>query len=166
MNNIAFFATHSIFLTEEEISRLVNGESVNSIGYCVPVWVDAKTGRTTEPGGEVFCNYILHNSSLKQREVNIIAKKGYEIFLPNSSDWVPPPKDDYEKMSIWPSEERLKFFNEMEKWWFLNPKPAGVENLKRGYLRFETKNKTAKTHVEQHVIEISLWKRLLESLAT
>ena len=166
MNNIALFVTHSIFLTEDQVASLVEGTAVETMGHCVPVGIDAKTGKTTEPANEVFCHYRLNNCEETQREVKIIPKKGYEVFLPKSSGWVGPPPDDFEKMAVWPSEERMNFFREMEKWWFSNPKPPDSNDLKKGYLRFEIRNAKEKSHAEQHVVEISLWKRLVDSLAT
>lgn len=170
MNNLAFFNIHNIFLTKEQINNLINGKSIDVVGHCVPVWVDAKTGLTTEPANELFCNYKVHNSSEIQREIRVIQRKGYEIFIPNKSSWEPPPKYDYEKISLWTSEERIKFFKEMDSWWFSNPKPPDVSNLKSGYLRFEIKNSNlkiqSKKYSEQHVIEISNMERLKNSLTT
>ena len=168
--NTALFVTHSVFLTEEQIEKVVSGEGVESIGHCVPVWVDAKTGRTTEPAKEIFCLYLVNNSSDNERDVKLLPrKKGYEIFIPNSSKWSPPPPVDYEKISVWSSEDRMALMSEMDKWWFSNPKPMDASNLSRGYLRFDTRktNKMGKkTYSEQHVVEISSWGRLFESLAT
>lgn len=168
MNNIALFVTHSIFLTKEESEKLAEGGVLETRGHCVPVWVDAKTGRTTEPAKEIFCTYRLCNSEHTQREVRIMPRKGYEIFIPKNSAWKPPPSPDYEKMAVWPSEERMAFMREVEKWWFSNPRPPDSENLKSGYLRFECRKneQRPKPHQQQHVVEISLWDRLYGSLAT
>lgn len=168
MNNIALFVTHSVFLTEDDATKLADGETIGAVGHCVPVWINAKTGKSTEPAREIFCNYVLHNSREKEREVKVMPKKGYEIFLPKCSGWVPPPESDYEKMALWPSEDRIAYVREMERWWFSNPKPPDAEDLRRGYLRFEVRKTESrpKQHSEQHVVEISFWKRLAESLAT
>jgi len=168
MNNIALFVTHNIFLTEDEIAAVVEGDTVSTMGHCVPVWVDAKTGKTTEPAKEIFCHYVVHNSDNLNREVRIVPKKGYEIFIPKCSNWSPPPQVDYEKISTWPSEERMALLKDMEKWWFANPRPPDARDLSKGYLRFETKkaNSGKKSYHEQHVVEIAFWKRLLDSLAT
>lgn len=168
MNNIALFVTHNIFLTEEEASKVADGHAVSTTGHCVPVWVDAKTGNTTEPAKEVFCQYIVNNSSESEREVRVVPKKGYEIFIPKRSGWEPPAGVDYEKIAVWPSEERIALFKEMERWWFSNPKPMDAEDLRRGYIRFETKKTESgkKKRHEQHVVEIALWSRLISSLAT
>lgn len=166
MNNVALFVTHNIFLTKEEASEVADGRTLSTTGHCVPVWVDAKTGKTTEPAKEVFCQYVLHNSEEAEREVRVLPRKGYEIFIPRLSGWTPPPEPDYEKISVWPSEERMALLKEMEKWWFSNPKPLNSEDLRKGYLRFEAKKIDVKKHPEQHVVEIAFWERLLGSLTT
>jgi hypothetical protein len=170
MNNIALFVTHSVFLTDEEARLLASGESsIETTGHCVPVWVEAKTGKTTEPGNEIFCRYKLHNSKDQEKEIKIMPRKGYEIFLPHCSSWSPPTDFDYEKISVWPSEERVALMKEIDRWWFSNPRPPDASDIAKGYLRFDlrrTDRKGKKSHQEQHVIEISTWDRLTGSLAT
>lgn len=168
MNNLALFVTHSLFLTEDQIESLSKGESVCLIGHCVPVWVDAKTGMTTEPASEIFCEYTLHNSKDRSNDIEIVAKKGYEIFVPNADGWVPPPPLDFDQMALWSSEERISHLKERDKWWFNNPKPPNIDGLKNGYMRFEVKKTKQKVkrkeYSAQHVIEIANWKRLEDSL--
>lgn len=168
MNNLALFLTHYIFLTKDQINLILEKNTIEVIGHCVSVWINAQTGLTTEPAPEIFCSYKIHNSEQKNREIELIPKKGYEIFLPNKNDWTPPPPLDFEKMSLWPSEEREVVLKERDRWWFKNPKPPDVVDLKNGYLRFEVK-KTGqkilrKEYSSQHIIEISNWSRLEESL--
>lgn len=138
------------------------------IGHCVPVWVDAKTGKTTEPASEVFCEYLIHNSPDKSNDVGLMKKKGYEIFVPNSDEWKKPDELDFEKMSTMTSEERMSLMKERDKWWFNNPRPPNIENLKTGYLRFEVKKTKQKVqrkeYSAQHVVEIAGLKRLEDSL--
>lgn len=169
MNNLALFVTHNVFLTKAEIQRVLSGEEVTTLGHCVPVWVDAKTGRTTEPAEEIFCTYILTNAEERKHDVEVIPRKGFKVFLPRS-DWSPPEEIDYEKISSMTSSERLSFLKERDKWWFNNPRPPDVENLKGGYIRFEVKKlkqKTAKrTHSTQHVVEIADIERLEGSLTS
>jgi hypothetical protein len=168
MNNLALFVTHNLFLTEDQIVELLAGKTVGLIGCCVPVWVDAKTGRTNEPASEIFCEYLIHNSQDKQKDIDIIKKKGYEIFVPNSDEWKNPPELDFEKISLMNSEDRMAFLKERDKWWFNNPRPPNVENLRGGYLRFEVKKTKQKVqrkeYSAQHVIEIAKLKRLEDSL--
>lgn len=167
MNNIALFVTHSVFLTKDQILELGDKGVVESVGHCVPVWVDAGTGRTTEPSEELFCMYRLMASDESERDVNVMPRKGYEIFLPRISEWSPPPHVDYEKMSEWSSERRMLLMSEIEKWWFSNPRPHDMENLRNGYMRFEVRKngqKEAKDYPEHHVVEIAEEGRLLGSL--
>jgi hypothetical protein len=170
MNNLALFVTHSVFLTEEQISSLLEPNGcIDVVGHCVPVWVNAKTGNTTEPASEVFCVYRLHNSGSTAQLKNL-TKKGFEIFLPGNGDWSPPEELNLERMSLWPSEERMLFLKERDKWWFNNPKPPSADQLKNGYLRFEVKKTKQRTkgiqYSAQHIVEIADMKRLLGSLTT
>lgn len=169
MNSIALFVTHSVFLTEDQAISLASGGTVDTTGHCVPVWVEAKTGRATEPANEIFCVYRLHNLKESEREIRVLPRKGYEIFLPHASSWTPPPELDYEKISVWPSEERMALMKEVDRWWFSNPRPPDASDVARGYLRFDIRRSEGsgkKSHQEQHVVEISVWSRLLDSLAT
>lgn len=170
MNNLALFVTHNIFLNKNEIDLLSNGKSIKTIGHCVPVWVDAKTGKTTEPAGEIFCRYTIHNTIKKQKEIKIINKKQYEIFVPNKNEWKSPEKVDFNKLSLMSSEERQIFIKKREKWWFDHPKPPCIDNLKNGYLRFEIKKIKRKienvTFSAQHVVEMAEMSRLEKSLTT
>ena len=50
---------HNIFLTREERLSLHSGESIETIGYAIPVWTEGEA--TTEPAKEVFCRYYLLN---------------------------------------------------------------------------------------------------------
>ena len=165
-NNIALFVTHSIFLTKCQIGLLDSGEIVEVVGHSVSVWVDATTGRTTEPGEELFCLYRLHNSKNSDRDVVPIPRRGYEVFLPGASGWV-IPKFDTEKIAEWTSERRVPFLREVENWWFLNPKPHDMESLKNGYMRFEVRKnsgKGSKSHPEHHVVEVAEMDRLTRSV--
>lgn len=171
MNNLALFVTHSVFLTKDQIDYLAQGFSLDAIGHCVPVWVDAKTGGTTEPASEIFCNYTIHNSHRrKSGDIEVVPKKGYEIFLPTAEDWSPPEPVDFDKISSLPSSERELLMKERDKWWFSNPRPPDIEDLVRGYLRFEVKKIkqkiNRKEYSAQHVIEIGNIKRLEDSLTS
>jgi hypothetical protein len=169
-NNLALFVTHHIFLTDEQISSVVSGEKISCVGHCVPVWVDAKTGKTTEPAKEIFCSYDIFNSEERINDVELVAGKGYELWLPRASNWQPPPEIDFESMAEWTSEKRNEFLKERDMWWFNNPRPPDADNLSRGYLRFEVKKKDLKMgrrlYSSQHMVEISSVKVLSESLTS
>lgn len=170
MSNLALFVTHNIFLTKEQIEEVLNKTSIKVIGHCVPVWIDAKTGKTTEPASEVFCTYEINNDETKNRDIVFVPQEGFEIFLPNKADWTPPPEIDFESLATLSSEDRQLFLKKRDKWWFDNPKPQGLDNLKNGYLRFEVKKTNQKIkrkeYSAQHVIEIATWDRLKNSLTT
>ena len=70
---------HNIFLTREERLSLHSGESIETIGYAIPVWTEGEA--TTEPAKEVFCRYYLLNS--KEDEVIKILDDGFEITIPH-----------------------------------------------------------------------------------
>lgn len=168
INNLGLFITHHVFLTDEQISELAVGNSVCCIGHCVPVWIDAKTGKTTEPAKEVFCQYRLFNDEGKSRMVECEKAKGYSLWLPKSKDWSPPDEIDFEEMSGWTSERRAEFLKQRDAWWFSNPRPPDIEDLSRGYLRFEVKVTDLKVgrrkYSVQHMVEISKTERLIQSL--
>ena len=167
MNNLALFITHNIFLTKEQVNELVLGNKIETSGVSVPVWVNAKTGKTTEPASEIFCVYVIHNSKEKNKDINILSKKGYEIFLPQCETWTRPDDINFEEIALLSSEERQLKMAERDKWWFNNPRPPCVEDLKNGYVRFEikkTKQKIQrKEYSAQHIIEIADWQRLQKS---
>lgn len=169
-NNLALFITHHVFLTDEQISMVVSGGVVSCVGHCVPVWVDAKTGRTTEPAKEVFCSYEVVNTGQGQGDVLPIEGRGYRLWVPSASSWSPPPEIDFGAMADWSSERRGEFMKERDMWWFNNPRPQDAENLSRGYLRFEVKKQGLKigrrAYSSQHMVEMSAESRLRGSLTT
>jgi hypothetical protein len=167
-NNLALFVTHHVFLTDHEISMAVCGRSLRKIGHCVPVWVDAKTGKTTEPAKEVFCDYHLAGISGSSGEVKLEGDATFRIMLPNAGAWEPPQELDFAEMAEWTSEMRIEFMNKRDAWWFSNPRPPDFQDLARGYLRFEVRKQDLKLgrrkYSAQHVVEIASEKRLLDSL--
>lgn len=167
-NNLALFVTHNVFLTEEQINDLLGGSSANVIGHCVPVWVDAKTGKTSEPAAEIFCEYEIENSKEKSSDIEMLSKKGFRLFLPNQDLNNPPPEINFEELASMTSEKRMELMKERDNWWFNNPVLPNVSNLKNGYLRFEikkTKQKIQnKSYSAQHIIEIARWTRLHETI--
>lgn len=170
MNNLALFVTHHLFLTEEQIDKVVSGKTVDAVGHCVPVWVDAKTGKTTEPASEVFCSYKVHNCKDKSCEVEIVPKSGYDIYIPSASSWSQPEELDFNKLAEMTSEERQTIMKNRDKWWFNNPRPPDANNLKAGYLRFEVKKTKQKVgrreYSAQHMVEIASLSRLENSLTS
>jgi len=166
-NNLALFLTHHVFLTDVEMSKALVGEKFSVVGHCVPVWVEAKTGKTTEPAKEVFCWYELDGVAEGAGEIEE-SRGGFRIALPRSSGWAPPEAIDFEKMAIWTSEMREDFLKKRDLWWFNNPKPPDYQDLLGGYLRFDVKKYNAKIERRkcsiQHVVEIVSAKNLAGSM--
>lgn len=167
INKLALFITHNIFLTNSQANKLVEKNFLKTTGVSVPVWVNSKNGKTTEPASEVFCNYEIINDNEKIEDVEFIDKKGYRIYLP-SSDW---------KLKKWPEnnnssvEEREKLEESIKKWWEKNPQPMNLENFSKSkYLRCQIKKLDQKFDkinalVDiQHIIEIKLIDDLMNSL--
>jgi hypothetical protein len=167
-NNLALFVTHHVFLTDNQISQVVSGSKVSCEGCCVPVWVDAASGKTTEPAKEIFCSYELSASDGGPGSVEFNKKMGYKVLLPRASEWKPPKEIDFESLSSLSAEERALILRDRDEWWFRNPKPMDIQDLSRGYLRFDVKNTDLKIgrrkYSSHHVVEISSVKRLENSL--
>lgn len=167
-NNLGLFITHHIFLTEDQKATLMSANRVSCVGHCVPVWVDAKTGKTTEPAKEIFCWYEVLNVADKTNEIALIDSRGYQVWLPRASSWRPPPPINFEAMADWTEEKRADFLKERDLWWFNNPRPPDAEDVFRGYLRFEVKKQGLKigkrSYSAQNIIEIASTNRLIDSL--
>jgi len=120
---------HNIYLTRDQRYGLHNMMDIDTIGVSVPVW--HLNQKTSEPGQEVFCKYLLRNP---KRELPIkILKEGYLIYLPyripgrkqrsiTNSDWM--------RMS---QEQREAYYTamprEMSSASLLDIKDGGSESL-------------------------------------
>jgi hypothetical protein len=171
MSGLALFVTHNIFFNKQQISNLLKKNCVKLIGVSVPVWVNAKNSKTTEPAQEFFCKYEIYK---EQRENDVvITKNGYVIHLAKS-DWKNPAKISYKNLSNMEEEERLLFLEKRDKWWKKNQKPHDIFDFeKTNYFRMEVKKidyKFEKLHgltVDcQHVVQIKTIEKLLSSLVT
>jgi len=166
-DNLGLFITHHLFLTDEQIEDVVSGRGASCVGHCVPVWMDAKTGRTTEPAREVFCSYKVFNSTDKINAVESTGRRGYSIWLPRSDGWSPPEAIDFGALAGMDKDQRARFLEDRDRWWFNNPRPMDADDLSRGYLRFEIKIRDLKVgrrkYSAQHIVEMSSMDRLLES---
>lgn len=169
MNSLALFTTHNIFFNNQQLNKLLDKGHIKVVGVSVPVWVNAKTSKTTEPGKEFFCQYEIY---INQRERDVIVtKKGYIIHI-ESSSWKQPGKINYEKISKMEEEEKKIFFEKRDKWWKKNSRSIEIYDMIRsGYYRIEIKKydqifkKLNQYSVDcQHVIEIKNTERLLSSL--
>jgi hypothetical protein len=163
-NNLALFITHHVFLTDAEISTATSGKKTSVVGHCVAVWVDAKTGKTTEPAKEIFCAYEIDGVSDGPGDVEPLEGIGFRMALPRASGWSPPEEMDFDKMALWTSEMREDFLKKRDAWWFNNPKPMDVSDLTNGYIRFDIKKQGMRLgrrkYSVQHVVELSSVRRL------
>ena len=169
MNSLALFTTHNIFFNKQQIKKFFENDYIKIAGVSVPVWVNAKNSKTTEPAQEVFCKYEIYNN---QREKDVvITKNGYTIHLEKTT-WKEPSKIKYKNISEMEEEERLLFLEKRDKWWKKNPRPIEIYDISEsGYFRTEVKKlnqnfeKIAGSTVDcQHVIEIKTIENLLSNL--
>ena len=71
--------SHYLYLTKEQRYSLNEGEDINIVGICVPVWFSK--GNTSEPAQEIFCKYKIQNT---RQGVNIKQNdNGFTIIMPN-----------------------------------------------------------------------------------
>lgn len=168
MNNIALFLTHNIFLDQNQIDVFFKKNKIKVLGVSVPVWVNAKTSKTSEPAEEVFCSYEIIISDKNDIE---LTKNGYKIFL-NPSSNKNAEDIDYEKLSNMTEKERTEYLSARDRWWKKNLQQISIKNIKNcGYFRIEIKKmeqkfeKISKYNVDcQHIIEIKSIERLSQSL--
>lgn len=168
MNNIALFLTHNIFLNQNQIDVLFKKNKIKTLGMSVPVWVNAKTSKTSEPAEEVFCNYEIEISD--KNDIQLI-KNGYKISLQLLSK-KEAEKINYEKLAALTEKERKEYLNARDRWWKKNSQQMRIENIKEcEYFRIEIKKmeqkfeEISKYNVDcQHIIEIKSIKKLQQSL--
>jgi hypothetical protein len=170
MNNLALFVTHNIFFDQKQIKSFLKKDFIKTKGVSVPVWVNAKTSKTTEPAQEVFCEYEIFRK--QEKKDILLTKKGYKILLSNEF-WTPPEDIDFEKLAKMTEDQRREFEEKRNKWWKKNPKPFDIEDLqKTKYYRLEIKKLNEKfdklpgQEVDcQHIIEIKTKEMLVSSLS-
>lgn len=168
INKLALFITHNIFLTNNQIDQLLNNNSISTTGVSVPVWLNAKIPKTTEPAAEFFCKYEINNNENENQNIEILEDIGYKINLPNKK--VLPPKTPL-NLSTMSYEERIKYENKINKWWKTHGESENLLSLqKTGYLRIviqkldqEFKLKNSIVDV-QHIIEIKTMESLIKSI--
>lgn len=72
-----YVVSHSMFLTEQQ-RQLLQEETVETIGACVPVRV--RNGVTNEPANEIFCKYKISPFTNDKKVVQ--TSMGWELYLP------------------------------------------------------------------------------------
>ncbi len=77
---ISLHLLHQISLTKEERYSLHEGNTVETVAVCVPVW-EIQEG-TNEPAQELFCKYVLTNPRQEQAIRTLPDKSGFLIPIP------------------------------------------------------------------------------------
>jgi len=169
INKIALLISHNVFLTNNQINELIEKNITKCLGVSLPVWVNSKNAKTTEPASEIFCEYEIVNENEKDEHDIKITKNGYKIFISKSS-WKPPkPMIDTSEMS---QEERSYYERKRERWWKTNPEQMDIDSIKKSnYFRAQIKkldqefSKLNAIVDVQHSIEIKKIECLIDSLA-
>ena len=79
---------HSIFVSPEELQKIIEGKEITVDGACVPV-IQSPDGSTTEPAGEMITKY-----SVKVGDKNELIgnNRGFKLFLVKPEDLLSSPK--------------------------------------------------------------------------
>jgi hypothetical protein len=162
---LGLLITHNIFLTKEERYALAKGNPLRVVGVSLPVWFLTESGKTTEPGIEVFCEYHILN---RKGEASVESYgQGYELNIPQLPDDYVPRKGPSDK--TW----RKWKFEEKERWYERHPVPPTGENLRdiedggSEYLRFEFMREATVGDSEVsvvHVVEMKTIELLEQSI--
>lgn len=163
---LALFVTHNIFLTNNQINKLIDEKSIKCEGISVPVWVNPKNSKTTEPACEIFCKYEIVT---EQKEDDIeITKKGYKIYLGKIS----AKKTKTINFLEMTEKERIDYEKKMDNWWKKNALMMDINFLQTSkYFRTKIKkldqsfNKINSIADVQHTIEIKTIDSLIDSLS-
>jgi hypothetical protein len=161
MENTTLSIAHHVFLTRDERYALHNKEIIKTIGVSLPIWFCK--GSTSEPGEEVFCEYILTNEEKKEADSVIIADTGYKINIPQV------PKG-YVKKELSNEEWREMTMDERRAWYSENMPPLSSSNLldKKDlggkYLTFKVVKKKVDDVSLIHFVVIKDWAELAESV--
>lgn len=155
---------HNLFITEQDAMRLYQGEDIEIVGHCLPVWYLA--GNTSEPAEEVFCKYILTNN-LKNYAIKI-EKDGFKINMPQLPvDYKPPVTPDDTAWLKMTEEDRIKWYAAQAE------APPTARNLLPSnlggfeFLHFKEYNKIKKNDnftTVIHIVEIKYQKVLFDSM--
>ncbi len=127
VNKLALFINHNIFLTKEELEKILNKKLVKVIGASVPVWMNVKTTKTTEPAKEFFCEYEIYYDS--EEDEIIKSESGYDIFL-KKVDWEKPKTISLEDSLKMTYQERILYEKEIQRLWKSNPEPPNLNRLR------------------------------------
>lgn len=171
VNKLALFITHNIFLTNDQIEDLIKNNFLETVGVSVPVWINARNSRTTEPASELFLNYeLIKSDNRSDNDIEIINKKGYRVYI-CESNWKPMKQMSLEKLAGMSNKSRENYEKKINTWWEKNPKPPCLEDLRTAKY-FRTKIKKLDQKFDkikcvadiQHTLEIKTIDNLINSL--
>jgi hypothetical protein len=103
---LGLLISHNLFLTQNQRYTLVRGNPITVVGVSLPVWFTNKTGKSTEPANEVFCNYKI---SVKNGPLAMCVENGYDINLPPRNKSKKPTDDEWKQMS---DDEKESWYND------------------------------------------------------
>lgn len=158
---ITLAISHHIYINDEDRYALVKGNTIETTGVSVPVWFFK--GTTSEPAVEVFCKYILTNTS-EDYPVTSFAK-GYQINLPQITSG--------HKIALRPENWKDMTLADQEKWSKEHPCPplsVDLLDIKDGGLKcikFKKYNKIKENNKRLnaiHAVEINTIQWLVSSL--
>lgn len=139
-NKLALFINHNIFLRENQFKELETYKSITTVGYNIPVWVNAVSTKTTEPAEEIFCEYKVSSNENCEKEEITINRNGYSIILPEKSNNKKPREISFEFLSKMDIKERQYYERKRKRWLERNPEKISLELLLRTKsLRFKIK---------------------------
>ena len=169
INKLALFINHNIFLTKEQIEKILEKKTIKVIGASVPVWLNASTSKTTEPAKEFFCQYRIYYDSKKDEVIQ--SNKVYDIFL-KKIEWKKPENISLEESLKMTFEERKKHEKKMAIFWKKNPEPPNLNQLQtsgkfnKKILELDVKIENIENHTVdvQHVLNIKKTEELSKSL--
>lgn len=168
-NKLLLCVDHKIFLNDEELNYLKKNNYLETQGFNVPVWLNIVSGKTSEPGEEIFCKYIICNDS-DESFIGINREKVYEIFLPQKKKWRAPDAIDFEKLKDLSYEQRLIEEEKRKIWWNKNPKPPCLELLlESNFLNFEVRKIETFKNIKmiiKHDVQIGLISNFKDSIVT
>jgi hypothetical protein len=149
---------HNIFLSKEEIEKLLVEKEIETIGVSIPVWYYKRS--TSEPAEEVFCKYKLKITD-KKESVSVL-KNGYVINL----QIIP---EDYVEKILTAKEMETMTNEEVNEWQTKNPRIADISKLlkddgRTNFRQFAKKKQNGHPTNLVHVVEFNQINTLIKSM--
>lgn len=147
---LTLVVSHHIFLDNIQLHNLLEGQTVEVMGWNVPVWF-YKTN-TSEPANEVFCKYTLSCLPPEQDFPPTVHTLGYKINI--------NPLPDGFQIPMRPIGDNRKALTkaDMIRWEETNPIPDNLWDLKpvdqggKGMLKFQRYEKTVEHERRMNIV--------------